>query len=270
MSVVVFDENHVGLFAKLHASWSLVRRFVVERPLIVMKNFVQSVGGAGRSLVTARPRRRALPERLAFLQRFSPKSMALKIISGVVGVAMVGGGAYGATNWVVGLASSSSGEGQSASVTNLTITASASAPSNLLYPGGTGDVVLTITNPNAFPVTITAVLLPTNTTYAGGFTNAGLTTAQTGCSTSTSDVIWNYSSATSGSSHTLTTPITVGPSGNANNPITVTLTNDASMTTSAPAACEATYFSMPSLIGVTATGGAASVTGTPLTDSWTS
>ena len=270
MSVVVFDEDHVGLLAKLLATLSLLRRSVVQRPRLALANVALSAFRAGRSFVTARLHRRELPQRLAFLQRFSPQSLALKIISGAVGVAMVGGGAYGATNWVVGLASSPSGEGQSASVTNLTITASASAPSNLLYPGGNGDVVLTITNPNAFPVTITAVLLPTNTTYAGGFSNSGLSSAQTGCSTSTSDVIWNYSNATSGSSHTLTTPITVGPSGNSNNPITVTLTNDASMTTSAPAACEATYFSMPSLIGVTATGGAATVTGTPLTDSWTS
>jgi hypothetical protein len=52
--------------------------------------------------------------------------------------------------------------------------------------------------------------------------------------------------------------------------LTVTLTNDASMTTAAPAACENTYFSMPSLTGLTATGGAATATTSPVTDSWTS
>ncbi len=195
-----------------------------------------------------------------------------KVLSAFLGVALVGGGAYAATNWIVGLAASSSGEGQAASVQNLTIAAVATpAPTNQLYPGGTGDVVLTITNPNPYPVTVTGVDLPTNMTYATGYTTSSLLTTQTGCIAATpSDVIWNYSTSTSGSAHTLTTPLVIGASGNANNPLTVTLTNDASMTASAPAACENTYFSMPSLTGVAATGGAATATTSPVTDSWTS
>jgi hypothetical protein len=185
---------------------------------------------------------------------------------------LAGGTAYAATSWVVGLNASSSGQSQSAAVSNLTITAVASpAATNLLYPGGNGDVVLTISNPNAFPVTVTAVNLPTNTTYATGYTTSALTTTQTGClATTPSDVIWNYSTTTSGTSHTLATALTVAATGQSNNPLTVTLTNDASMTTAAPAACENTYFSMPALTGVTATGGAATVTTSPATDSWTS
>ncbi len=195
-----------------------------------------------------------------------------KVVGAVVGALLAGGGAYAATNWTVGLAGGSSGEAQSATVSNLTISAVASpAAANVLYPGGTGDVVLTITNPNPFPVTVTAVNLPTNTSYANGYTTNALTTQQTGClATTPSYVIWNYSSATSGSSHTLTTAVTVAASGQPSNPLTVTLTSDASMTTSAPAACENTFFSMPSLTGVTATGGAAVVTTSPATDSWTS
>jgi len=96
-------------------------------------------------------------------------------------------------------------------------------------------------------------------------------TTQAGCLAATpSDVIWNFSTATSGSSHTLTTPLTVGASGQANNPLAVTLTNDASMTAASPAACANTYFSLPSLTGITATGGAATSTTTPATDAWTS
>lgn len=174
--------------------------------------------------------------------------------------------------WVVGLSAGSSGEGQSANVSNLTITAVASpAPTNLLYPGGTGDVVVTISNPNPYPVTITAAQLPTSTTYATGYTSSALTTPQSGCLAATpSGVIWNFATTTSGSSHTLQTPLTVGASGQANNPLVVTLTNDASMTAAAPAACENSFFSMPSLTGVTATGGAATSTTTPATDAWTS
>lgn len=218
---------------------------------------------ADDSLVTRRRRHRK-PR-----WRWSPTP---KIVAAFLGVALAGGGAYAATNWIIGLNAGSNGEGQSASVSNLTITAVASpAASNLLYPGGNGDVVMTISNPNPYPVTITAVNLPTNTTYANGYTTSALSTTQTGCLASTpSGVIWNYSTTTSGSSHTLTTALTVGASGQANNPLTVTMTSDASMTTSAPAACESTWFSMPSLTGVTATGGAATSTTSPASDSWTS
>lgn len=189
-----------------------------------------------------------------------------------MGTVLAGSGAYAASNWVVGLNAGSSGEAQSATVSNLTISAVASpVATNLLYPGGNGDVVVTITNPNPFPVAITAVNLPTNTTYATGYTTSALSTTQAGCLAATpSDVIWNYSTASSGSSHTLTTTLVVGASGSPNNPLAVTMTNDASMTVAAPAACENTYFSMPALTGVTATGGAGTATTSPATDSWTS
>jgi hypothetical protein len=199
-------------------------------------------------------------------------SARMKIVSAVCGCLLVAGGAYAATNWVVGLTAGSSGEGQSASIANLSITAVASpASGNLLYPGGNGDVVVTIANPNPFPVTISAVNLPTTTTYASGYTTSALATTQTGCiATTPSGVAWNFATATSGSSHTLQTALTVGASGASNNPLVVTLTNDALMATTSPAACANTYFSMPALTGVTATGGAATSTTTPATDAWIS
>jgi hypothetical protein len=194
------------------------------------------------------------------------------IAATTVGFLLTATVAYAASNWVVGLAAGSSGEGQSATISNVTITAVASpAAGNLLYPGGNGDVVVTISNPNPYPVTITAVQLPTNTTYATGYTTSALTTTQAGCLAATpSYVIWNFSTGSSGSSHTLTSPLTVAASGQANNPLTVTFTNDASMTAAAPAACVNTFFSMPSLTGVSATGGAATATTSPATDAWTS
>jgi hypothetical protein len=199
-------------------------------------------------------------------------TMRLKSVAAVCGILLAGVAAYAATNWVVNLNSSSSAEAQSSSISNLTISAVASpAASNLLYPGGTGDAVVTIANPNPFPVTITAAQLPTSTTYATGYTTSGLTTMQTRCSAATpSGVTWAFASTSSGSSHTLTTPLTVGASGAANNPLVVTLTGDASMGTSSPVACANTYFSMSSLTGVTATGGAATSTSSPATDGWTS
>ena len=182
-------------------------------------------------------------QRATHAKRSFRNTRRMKIASAVCGILLAGVGAYAATNWLVGLNSGSSGEGQSAP----------------------------ISNPNPYPVTITAVQLPTNATYATGYTSSALTTTQTGCLAATpSQVTWNFSTATSGSSHTLTTALTVGASGQANNPLAVTLTNDASMGLTAPAACASTYFSMPSLTGVTATGGAATSTTTPATDSWTS
>ena len=213
------------------------------------------------------------PPRLVFAPPVKrERSRRRKLVFALFGALAAAGLAYAVTNWAVGLSGGSSGEGQSGSVSNLTITAVASpAASNLLYPGGGGDVVATISNPNPFAVTITAVQLPTNATDAMGYTTSALSTTQAGCLDSTpSDVIWNYSTGSSGSSHTLTTALTVAASGQGGNPLAVTLTNDASMTAAAPAACENTYFSMPSLTGVTATGGAAAATTSPATDSWTS
>jgi hypothetical protein len=199
-------------------------------------------------------------------------SRRMKVVSAVSGCLLVAAGAYAATNWVVGLNGSSSGEGQSATIANLSITAVATpAPGNVLYPGGTGDVVVTIANPNSYPVTISSVNLPTSTTQAGGFTTSALSTAQTGCSTTTSGVTWNFATTTSGSPHALPAGgVTVGASGAANNPLVVTLTNDALMSSTSPAACANTFFSMPAFTGITATGGAATSTTTPATSGWTS
>jgi hypothetical protein len=194
-------------------------------------------------------------------------------VSIVLGTVLAGAAAYAATNWVVGLTSNSSAEAQSATLNKVTISAvSSPGAGDLLDPGDSGDVVVTISNANAFPVTITAVQLPTSTTFANGFTSSALTTTQTGCVASTpSDVTWNFSTATSGSSHTLTAPLTVAASGHANNPLTVTLSDAAFMSQAAPLACANTFFSMPSLIGISATGGGTgTATTSPATDGWTS
>ena len=191
-----------------------------------------------------------------------------KIISGVLGAMITGGTAFAATNWVVGLNAGSSGEGQSASISNLTIAAVAvPAAGNLLYPGGTGDVVATITNPNTFPVTVTGVQLPTNTTYASAYSDSALSTPVAGCAAGTpSGVTWAFANGTSGTTHTFTSAVTVAASGN----LTVTLTNDATMTSTAPAACANSYFSLPAFTGVVASGGAAAASASPATTAWTS
>jgi hypothetical protein len=195
------------------------------------------------------------------------RARRMKIASAATGVLVVGAAVvFAATNWTIGL-TGGTGSAQSQSVSNLTVTASTSGSfSNQLFPGGNGDVSITITNPNAAPVTVTGFSLPANTTYAAGYSDQALTTAQSGCTSSTSLVAWNYATGTSGSAHTLTTPVTVA----ANGTLVVTLTNDASMALTTPAACESTYFKMPAMTAVAATAGAAVATTSPATDAWTS
>jgi hypothetical protein len=195
-----------------------------------------------------------------------------KVVAASLGVAMAGAGVYAATNWVVGVASASSGQARSASNSNLIISATASPAANdLLYPGATGDVVVTIANPNPYPVTITAVQLPSNTASATGYTTNALATSEPGCIAATpSTVTWNFATPVSGSSHVLAAPLTVAASGAPNNPLAVTFTDDAAMGSSAPLACAGAYFSMPSFMGITATGGSAAPTTTPATDGWSS
>lgn len=195
-----------------------------------------------------------------------------RIIAGIVGALLVPSVAVASSNWTVGVAPGSNGHAQAGTISNLTITATASpAASNLLYPGGSGDVVVTISNPNAFAVTITGVNLPTNTIYAAGFSDSGLSTPQSGCAAGTpSTVTWAFATGVSGSSHTLTSPLTVAATGQANNPLVVTLTNDAAMGSSAPLACAATYFSMPSLTAIAASASTTNATTSPATGAWTS
>jgi hypothetical protein len=77
------------------------------------------------------------------------RSRKFYVVVALGGAALAGSVGLAAANWVVSLATGSSGEAQSATVSNITIAAVASpAASNLLYPGGAGDVVATITNPN--------------------------------------------------------------------------------------------------------------------------
>jgi hypothetical protein len=192
--------------------------------------------------------------------------LKVKVAAGFAALLLFGGTAYAASSWIAGLNAGSSAQAQSGSVQNVTITAIATpGATNLLYPGGTGDAVAKISNPNNFPVTVTGVNLPTSTTYAGGFSDNGLSIAQTGCSTTTSLVSWAFATGTAGSAHTLTTPITVAANGN----ITINFTNNTTMALAAPTACQSTYFSMPSFTGVVATAGAATITAAT-TDSWTS
>jgi hypothetical protein len=189
----------------------------------------------------------------------------------LLGLGLIGGAIGATTNWVVGLNDESSAASRSAGVSNLTVMAVATpSPSNVLFPGGTADVVATISNPNPFPVTVTGVELPANTSDATGFASSALSSVQPGClATTPSGVTWNFATSIR-SWHALNSPLTVPAHGETDNPLTVTFTNDAVMDLSSPAACEGTYFSMPSLSGIAASaGGSGVVTTGPAWEAWT-
>jgi hypothetical protein len=193
------------------------------------------------------------------------------VLAIVLGTLMAGSGAYALTQWVVSLNSGSSAIAKGAAVKNLTIAAiSSPSPASLLYPDGTGDVVLQITNPNPFPVTITTIDVPSSSTYATGFSTSALTSAVPACdaSASGSDVSWHGATTSASTRHVLASPLVVAATGSPDDPLTVTLTGAASMGATASATCEGRYFKMPSLVGVTAYAeGNAAATASPAADS---
>jgi hypothetical protein len=194
-------------------------------------------------------------------------SRSAKVLAASFGIVAGGGVAFAATNWTVGLASGSGANAQGSSIQNLTFTNATTAPSlsNALAPGGTGDVSVKITNPNPFVVTVTAVTIPAETlttNSAVGYSDPALSSAISGCGVTTSTVWWKGAGASPVSK--AITPVTVA--GGAT--ITLTLTSDAQMDSTAPLACAGTssgsapnltyagaYFVMPSLTTITATGG---------------
>jgi hypothetical protein len=191
-----------------------------------------------------------------------------KIASGTAGAMIIGAAVVlaAATNWTVGL-TGGNGSAQSQTVSNLSITpVTTGSFTNQLYPGASGDIQVTITNPNAAPVAVTGVTTPSNSTvHAIGYSDQALTSTQASCTASTSLVDWAFSGS-SAAAHTLATTLVVPANGS----LTVTLTNMATMGSASPSACENTYFKMPALTAIAATAGAGTATISPATDSWSS
>ena len=195
------------------------------------------------------------------------RARRMKIASATTGAMIVGAAVVlAATNWTVGL-TGGTGAAQSQTVSNVTIApVTTGSIANQLYPGATGDIQVTITNPNAAPVQVTGVTTPSNSTvHATGYSDQALTTIQASCTASTSLVDWAFSGSTA-AAHTLSTALIVPANGS----LTVTLTNMATMGTGSPSACENTYFKMPALTAIAATAGAGTATTSPATDAWAS
>ena len=146
-----------------------------------------------------------------------------------------------------------SGTGAAASGSSLGLTLTAgTASSNVLYPTATGDVVVVISNPNGFAVSVDALTLPA--TAATAYTNAGLTTLNAACNTGGTGVSWNYASKS------LTGVIVAKKSGAVDGTLTLTLTNAAVMSNASDSSCQNSFFKLPNVL--TAPG--SSSAGTPV------
>lgn len=162
------------------------------------------------------------------MQVFRRLSPGQKIGLGLIGlIALVGGGAALAA-WLAGGTGTGAAQATSAldlQVTNGTTTAQ-------LFPGGAGDIVTSIQNPNPYPVQVTSVA------SSGTIDSTGPAT----CDSST-----GVSYVDAEAENDLPTTIA------ANTSKTVTFTNAATMSNSSHTTCQGVTFSIP----ITVTGASA-------------
>ena len=120
-------------------------------------------------------------------------------------------------------------------------------------------------------MTITGLQLPANTTYATGYTTSALTTPEPGCLAGDAKrrdlELRNVGEREFPCTET---PLTVGASGTPNNPLVVTLTNDATMGPSAPIGLRWRVPLNAVSDGHYGHGGSAVSTTTPAMDGWSS
>ena len=142
------------------------------------------------------------------------------LLAGTVAAAALAGGAIAA--W------STSGSGnasaKAATATALTLADASASTTGDLYPGGSGDLKLKISNPNNFPVRITAVTLT-----SGG----SITSSSSACNT-----------AGHGVTFTNQTGLTVDLAANATNEV-ITLAGVVQMGASSANSCQGVVLTIP-------------------------
>ncbi len=142
----------------------------------------------------------------------------LAVASALVAVVIAGGVTFG--SWAVG-SDPGNGYAKATSSQNLTLSDASASTTAQLYPGGTGDVKVKVTNPNAFAVTVTSV--------AG----AGTITSDKGASCNASTGV-TYTDQTG-----LTQVVGAGMT------LTFTLPGAAAMSNSTSSSCQGAVFSIP-------------------------
>ena len=142
----------------------------------------------------------------------------LAVASALIAVVIAGGVTLG--SWAVG-SDPGNGYAKATSAQNLTLSDASASTVAQLYPGGTGDVEVKVTNPNPFAVTVTSV--------AG----AGTITSDKGAACN----------ASTGVTYTDQTGLTQAVGAGAT--LTFTLPGAAAMSNSTSSSCQGAVFSIP-------------------------
>jgi hypothetical protein len=154
--------------------------------------------------------------------KLTKKLTAGTIVLGVALVASVAFAAWTATG-------SGSGYTQATTAQTLSTVDVAASTSAQLYPGGTGDVKIRISNPNPYPVLVTGV--------SGSGLPAGITSDQVGCTGANTGLVY-----TDQTGLTISVPAAVGVTpGEAS----ATLTGAVAMTNASVNACQGATFTIP-------------------------
>ena len=145
----------------------------------------------------------------------------------LAGVTVLAAAALAAAAWVT--STSGNGYSKAATASPLTLSDASASTTGQLYPGGSGDLKLKVSNPNSFPVRITAVSL----------TSGGTITSDTSGCTALNDAV----------TFTNQTGLTLDLAGNASGTV-FTLANAVQMGSTSANACQGAVFTIP--IDVTA------------------
>jgi hypothetical protein len=137
-----------------------------------------------------------------------------------------------ATGALAYFTSTGNGNGSGSTSSAQPVTLSAGVPSTQLYPGGTADVAVTISNPNSFRVHIGSLALATGQGSAGFAVDSG----HSGCSTSA----LSFTSQSNGGTGWFVSPKV----GSVNGSLTVDLSNALTMTAGAANACQGATFTV--------------------------
>jgi hypothetical protein len=153
------------------------------------------------------------------------RPLALTVVAAVVLVATgTGASAY--------FSAGGTGTAQAGTATTEPVVVTAGTPVAQLYPGGAGDVTLTVSNPNLSSVTVRSLSLDT-TRGSGGYT---VDAAHSTCTFTT----LTYTSQDNGGTGWIV-PARVGAT---NGTLAITLPSALSMSTASPSSCQGATFTL--------------------------
>jgi hypothetical protein len=163
-----------------------------------------------------------------------PRRHAARLAAGAAALAVLAGAGVAYAAWTA----SGTGTAGAKATTFQPLTVSAGATTALLYPGGSADAVVSITNPNPFPVKITQI---GQDTTPGKYVSSDQGASCTDASGSTHPTGVTLTTATG-------TPLASVP---ANSSAPVTLTGKVTMSAASDNGCQGATFAIP--VTVTAT-----------------